>query len=869
MAAPVVLMPMRGERAAPTFNPKKPSELTRFFAQLEALFTRSNIQDDGEKKKYVTSYLDSDVADTWEALEEFTSNTKTYQEFKDCLFDLYNQVTLKYILADLDLLIGERQRLGMRTLQDLSAFHLQFNAISTYLITEGLLSTREQSQAYLRVFDGNIMAGVTMRLQIKHPNHHPSMPYSMANIYEAAKWVLQGVSSSMTISSSNTPAVIGTQSPEPTSSNKASKASSPVDSTVVKTENLNTLFAEFSKQVVEAINKASKTSGPRTSTGNSSSIACNFCGGPHFNRDCEVVIEYTKAGKCRRNQEGKVVLPSGAFIPKDITGSLLKDRFDEWHRRNPNQLAAGSFFNAVLLPTSKNPSPQPLYLSRTESLSAASSFQLSAKDRIAALEAELFSLKQKRPHEVRFEDSDPAYALRTRRQAAKEQQEADEEAVEQPPPRRKAKAPVQQTTDTSTSTSNAPEQVHQPTQSSNPPVLPTSEPSTVHNPYHPYRSVQDATYVPPQERNLGAPSAKGQAQKSSKKPESAYRTLPSIYDSKVAVDVYKRTLETPITLTYNELLSLSPEVRSQIREATTARRATKDQSSSNENQSTTQGVQTGQPSFVHGEPMDVDRRYLEEAMEEDLKYVYDDEIPAVGQSFMMPIVSNPVSLPRTGFRTVAAASEHGQRKHIVVEDPFEQYYRNLGPGEDPDKVHLTVALESSALRSIIPLVDNKAKVESILDPGCQIVAMSEEVCHELALAYNPAIKIYMQSANGTVDESLGLAQNVPFLIEDTIVLYMQVHVIRNPAYDILLGRPFDILTESVVRNFRNEDQTITITDPNTGRIITIPTVPRGPPRFNCKRHSPKLNGQRRHYSTSNEDVPSSESNFYRTVGFRA
>ena len=49
-----------------------------------------------------------------------------------------------------------------------------------------------------------------------------------------------------------------------------------------------------------------------------------------------------------------------------------------------------------------------------------------------------------------------------------------------------------------------------------------------------------------------------------------------------------------------------------------------------------------------------------------------------------------------------------------------------------------------------------------------------------------------------------------------IMLYVQIHIIRSPAYDILLGRPFDVLTESVVRNFTNEDQTITIFDPNTG-----------------------------------------------------
>jgi hypothetical protein len=161
---------------------------------------------------------------------------------------------------------------------------------------------------------------------------------------------------------------------------------------------------------------------------------------------------------------------------------------------------------------------------------------------------------------------------------------------------------------------------------------------------------------------------------------------------------------------------------------------------------------------------------------------------------------------------------------IVVSDPLEVFYNS---GEIPDD--LVVSMESSAIRSILPIIDNQQQVESIVDPGSQIIAMSEAVCHDLALTYDPRVVLRMVSANGSVSPSLGLARNVPFRIAD-IVLYLQVHVVRNPAYDVLLGRPFDILTQSIVRNFSNEDQTITICDPNTGKVATVPTVPRGPAR---------------------------------------
>ena len=123
---------------------------------------------------------------------------------------------------------------------------------------------------------------------------------------------------------------------------------------------------------------------------------------------------------------------------------------------------------------------------------------------------------------------------------------------------------------------------------------------------------------------------------------------------------------------------------------------------------------------------------------------------------------------------------------LVIPDPIEAYYHSLSPGEQPDFDLLTVAKESHALRSIYPLIDNSQKVESVLDPGCQIVTMSETVCHRLSISYDPEVILHMLSTNGSVDNSLGLACNIPFSISG-LTFYMQVHIIRSPAYEILLG----------------------------------------------------------------------------------
>jgi hypothetical protein len=178
----------------------------------------------------------------------------------------------------------------------------------------------------------------------------------------------------------------------------------------------------------------------------------------------------------------------------------------------------------------------------------------------------------------------------------------------------------------------------------------------------------------------------------------------------------------------------------------------------------------------------------------------------------------------TNFAANAAEPPTGS---TVIPDVYETYLKTLRAGQPPED--LVVAKESHSLRSMHLVIDNQETVESIIDPGSQIIAMSEDVCHDLGLIYDPTIRITLQSANGELDKSLGLARNVPATI-GTVTLYFQIHIIRDPAYDILLGRPFDVLTQSVVKNFSNEDQTITIFDPNSGRTATVPTVRRGPPR---------------------------------------
>jgi hypothetical protein len=79
---------------------------------------------------------------------------------------------------------------------------------------------------------------------------------------------------------------------------------------------------------------------------------CNFCGLPgHFIRECKAVVEYTRAGKCKRNPEGRVVLPAGSMVPRSIIGTWLRNRVDEYHQQNPGQMAVQMLFKVAAYTT--------------------------------------------------------------------------------------------------------------------------------------------------------------------------------------------------------------------------------------------------------------------------------------------------------------------------------------------------------------------------------------------------------------------------------------------------------------------------------------------------------------------------------------
>ncbi len=159
----------------------------------------------------------------------------------------------------------------------------------------------------------------------------------------------------------------------------------------------------------------------------------------------------------------------------------------------------------------------------------------------------------------------------------------------------------------------------------------------------------------------------------------------------------------------------------------------------------------------------------------------------------------------------------------IISDPIVQYLESILEGEKARTV--VIASSSQFLRSVYPLVSGRKKLKCLCNSGSQIISCSASLAKQMGWEYNLDIYILMESANRGVEKSLGLVKNVAFLFGE-VAMYLQVHVLANLAYELLLERLFDTLTLSNVKNSSDGDQTMILTNPNTKKQTLIHTYAR-------------------------------------------
>ncbi len=121
------LMPNRTAKGAPSFDPKKPEELGRYFADLDENLKRAKLdKDDTECKKYLVWYVPMRVEEEWKNIENY--DMLSYADAKAAILNEYPEAQ-NLTLGSLDRLqqiCKENQRIGEADLGALLSFKRAF-----------------------------------------------------------------------------------------------------------------------------------------------------------------------------------------------------------------------------------------------------------------------------------------------------------------------------------------------------------------------------------------------------------------------------------------------------------------------------------------------------------------------------------------------------------------------------------------------------------------------------------------------------------------------------------------------------------------------------------------------------------------------
>jgi len=260
-----------------------------------------------------------------------------------------------------------------------------------------------------------------------------------------------------------------------------------------------------------------------------------------------------------------------------------------------------------------------------------------------------------------------------------------------------------------------------------------------------------------------------------------------------AEEILDRMLEGEMKVTPKELWAVAPKLRAALKEILISKRLNKDKFREDQ----TQEKEDNQP---QRKVVSVNSLESPEKRQEAIE-IEDSEVVEVWA------VANPV----LQFLEKLSPEEHSC-----------QIFAIEGEGEKEE----TVALDMAHLKVVPAVINSIREEEVLLDSGSQIVSMTKKVAATNKVSWDPSLSIQMQSANGSRSRTCGLARNVPFTLGGVTVL-LQVHVMDAAPYTVLLGRPFDTITESRIVNDKEGNQTVCITCPNTGTKVAILTYKRG------------------------------------------
>ena len=725
-------MPLAQTGKAPRFSPD-PIGFKLFFDSVKELAGRAAISD-ADAIKWAIRYAGSHGVGWDRVPSARNGNDGVFATFRDEVLKTYPGLgdEARFTLHDLDALVDRTHYAAHMTCESYGEYQRAFAACSGFLQDLGRLSAREASRSFLRGFPPQIHSAVVNRLAIRKSDVLPDNGYDIADVEEAALYVLRSRDLAYR-GSSDFQRAEGSRREDRGDSAKFDELTKAVSSLThilaanAQLQPVPTLPAPLPAPLPPAPAPGGADQfvprWPQRQQGqpqqNGPPKVCLFCGNQgHFVAECPSAQEYVRDGKIRRNEDWKIVLPDGRFIPRYVPGITLKDKIDNFRagQRIQNRNGEGrevistnflegldeSIYTLNITPVIDHPPPSSSNNSwgsdPSSSTSSSSSTQQDSDyaDQIQVMEAQLASLREaqvlafgKKP-----EKFDGVHVPANPRNASQK------DRIPGPPaPNVHAQKAFRPTTN----------QEHEKQHERQPqgPLKPVDFPA---------KPAQD-------------------------EPKFHYKA--PVEDSDKTREIVDRALDATITVSTRELLATSAEVRKQFKDIVGNKKVSA-------NVAETEKVDAFLTSF------------------EDQAFLHID---------------------------------------------FERYDE------------CAIAAHSLPLRIIHPTFAPGFSPECILDGGAQAVIIRKDVWERLRTPVATNRRMKMESANSGTTTTMGTVENYPVKLGDITIL-LQLQVIENAPFQVLLGRPFFDVTNCSEVSEQGGGHHLLVKDPKSGAPFKVATYPR-------------------------------------------
>lgn len=546
-------MPPPHSNKAPRFT-GDPLTITTFLESYASKADKAGIVDAGKRIQGIIGYVDPETRDLWRTLDEYVTPA-SWANFKAAVEKLYEKMQdpLDYTSYDLEAHITEWAHMGIFTLAHLDKYTLRFNMFARNLLKQKVVSEAALATSYIRAFSPNFRSSLGLELRIKFPA--PTRA-TLAEVQETARSVLtvHGAGQELAVNP-----IFKHESLDPSLQEVRQLSVVPVTAAPVapKMETQDALSQALLKLTAFLENSGNSSNqrnqghraGQQLYVPRGAQVTCHFCGfSGHYQTDCEIRQQYLIEKKCllEPNTLQITFANGGRIFTRDGTNKTMKTRIDEW-------LAANPAFNQ----------PQRAAQIQTVSFVDNSSYQ----DPFVGVETDPVYVTDSHANEV-WNDGNPAVAVYvTTRRGETGNVTVDMPARQRANPANRREPVAREAAPT--------------VQAPAVPMLPPQQPPVQQAADAPrvilQRPANDLTQ-PAQQPFVPGPQRNRQPNQNP-----AFRNRAPVENDKNIDEVFQKVKEATVTLTVEQIYSISPDVRRQVREWLSVKRVAEANANSNAN----------------------------------------------------------------------------------------------------------------------------------------------------------------------------------------------------------------------------------------------------------------------------------------------